>query len=202
MTTWKPYARATRDSSYDAIVIGSGIGGLAAAALLAKDAGKRVLVLERHYTLGGFTHVFRRPGYEWDVGVHYIGEVQPGTPLRALFNEITGGQLEWADMGDVYDRVAIGDDVFEFPAGRERLRAALKRTFPAEAAAIDGYFAAVQAVVSSTFSFFAEKALPGLVAAVAGPWLRRKFLRWANRTTREVLESLTRNQRLIAVLTA
>jgi all-trans-retinol 13,14-reductase len=58
---------------WDAIVIGSGIGGLAAAALLAKHGGQRVLVLERHYVAGGFTQSFHRPGYEWDVGVHYIG---------------------------------------------------------------------------------------------------------------------------------
>ena len=60
---------------WDAIVIGSGSGGLTTAASLAKLANKRVLVLERHYTAGGFTHTFRRPGYEWDVGIHYIGEV-------------------------------------------------------------------------------------------------------------------------------
>ena len=32
------------------------------------------LVLEKHYEAGGYTHVFKRKGYEWDVGVHYIGE--------------------------------------------------------------------------------------------------------------------------------
>ena len=41
--------------SWDAIVIGSGIGGLSVAATLSKLAGQRVLVLERHYTAGGFT---------------------------------------------------------------------------------------------------------------------------------------------------
>src|ERR1017187_8401542 len=76
--TWPPYRRLaamaniTVRSSYqqtppadqwDAIVIGSGIGGLAASALLAKHSGKRVLVLERHYVAGGFTHSFHRPGY-------------------------------------------------------------------------------------------------------------------------------------------
>lgn len=48
---------------WDAIVVGSGIGGLTAAVLLGAHGGKRVLVLERHYAAGGFTHTFRRPGY-------------------------------------------------------------------------------------------------------------------------------------------
>ncbi|MFQ5525349.1 MAG: DUF885 family protein [Thermoanaerobaculia bacterium] len=57
------------------VLAGSGIGGLSTAALLAKHAGKRALVLERHYMPGGFTHLLRRRGYEWDVGLHYIGQV-------------------------------------------------------------------------------------------------------------------------------
>jgi all-trans-retinol 13,14-reductase len=69
------YRQVKLDEPYDAIVIGSGAGGTAAV-LLARHAHKRVLVLERHYTAGGFTHTFNRPGFEWDVGVHYIGQVQ------------------------------------------------------------------------------------------------------------------------------
>src|ERR1700676_1604739 len=70
------YKQHALDERWDAIVIGSGIGGLTAAALLSKHAGKKVLVLERHYTAGGYTHSFHRPGYVWDVGVHYVGEMQ------------------------------------------------------------------------------------------------------------------------------
>jgi len=61
-------------NKYDVIVIGSGIGSLTTATLLAKS-GKKVLILERYYTAGGFTHIFKRKNYEWDVGIHYIGEV-------------------------------------------------------------------------------------------------------------------------------
>jgi len=51
----------------------------------------RVLVLERHYAMGGFTHTFRRPDYEWDVGLHYIGQVQdPASSVRRAFS-ICGG---------------------------------------------------------------------------------------------------------------
>ena len=56
------YRHTEITGDYDVIVIGSGIGGLAAAAFLAKHGGKRVLVLERHYTAGGFTHTFPPAG--------------------------------------------------------------------------------------------------------------------------------------------
>ena len=90
--------------SYDVIVIGSGIGGLTTAGLLARAAGKRVLVLERHTEPGGLTHTFRRDGASWDVGVHYIGQLDPGSQGRAYFDYLSGGELEWNRMPDAYDR--------------------------------------------------------------------------------------------------
>ena len=60
----------TGRQKFDVIVIGSGIGGLTCAALLSKFYRKRVLVLEQHFTVGGFTHGFDRQGkFHWDVGV-------------------------------------------------------------------------------------------------------------------------------------
>ena len=63
----RSYKQERPEGRWDAIVIGSGMGGLTAAALLARHGGRRVLVLERHATAGGFTHTFRRPGFEWDL---------------------------------------------------------------------------------------------------------------------------------------
>src|SRR5580692_12111765 len=129
--TGHAYKQRRIEESWDAIVIGSGIGGLATAALLAKHGGQRVLVLERHYTAGGFTHAFRRPGYEWDAGVHYVGEVSdPGSPIRAAFDHITEGRLRWNPMPDVYDRISIGDRDYDFPTGLERFRAEMGDRFP------------------------------------------------------------------------
>jgi all-trans-retinol 13,14-reductase len=197
------YKQHSLDDRWDAIVIGSGIGGLTTAALLSKYAAKKVLVLERHYTAGGYTHSFERPGYSWDVGVHYIGDLQnPSSPLRAAFDNITGGQLEWAPMPDVYDRIIIGGRTFEFPTGLERLRARLKEYFPAEAGPIDRYLAAVQSAQKASGLYFTEKAIPRPAARLAGRFLRAPFLRWASESTVDVLHRFTQNEELIAVLTA
>lgn len=197
-----PYKSWTAEDRYDAIVVGSGIGGLTTAALLAKHAGKRVLVLERHYTPGGYTHVFKRPGYEWDVGVHYIGDVQrKNSPLRRIFDDLTDGTLEWEPMDEVYDRIVIGDRQFDLVAGRGKFRDQLVEHFPQEAAAIDRYLELVDQCAKGSKNFFASKALPGLVSTVAGPFMRGPFLRLARRTTLDVLSELTSDKMLIGVLT-
>jgi all-trans-retinol 13,14-reductase len=197
------YRQTSLEDRWDAIVIGSGIGGLTAAALLAKHASKRVLVLERHYTAGGFTHVFHRPGYEWDVGLHYIGQVQDAaSPVRAAFDHLTEGRLAWNPMPDAYDEIRIADRVYEFRTGLDRFRDGLLASFPGEAVAIDRYLAAVHSCVKAGNLYFTEKAIPRAAARLAGTWMRAPYLRWANLTTAEVLAGITSNRELIGVLTA
>jgi|JI10StandDraft_1071094.scaffolds.fasta_scaffold02828_9 all-trans-retinol 13,14-reductase len=187
---------------WDAIVIGSGLGGLTAAAMLARHAGQRVLVLERHYTAGGFTHTFHRPGYEWDVGVHYVGDVhREGTLLRRAFDHLSDGQLGWASLGDVYDTIIVGDDRYPFVAGRERFRQTMHERFPNERDAIDRYLQLIRETVHASKRFFLEKALPPMLGAVAGPILRGPAMRHARKTVREVMATLTGDRRLTAVLT-
>lgn len=62
----------------DAIVIGSGIGGLGLAVLLAK-VGKKVLVLEQHDRAGGCCHTFTEKGFEFDVGKMDGFEIEEGS---------------------------------------------------------------------------------------------------------------------------
>lgn len=188
-------------SGWDAIVIGSGMGGLACAAMLARHAHQRVLVLERHYTAGGFTHVFHRPGYEWDVGVHYIGDVQrPESFLRRVFDHLSDGALSWADLGEVYDQIVIGGDVYDFVRGREGFRAAMHERFPEQRDAIDRYIEQVRAAVRTSRRFFFEKALPPPLARVVGGYLRAPAEPFARATVRDVLTQITPDERLRGVL--
>jgi len=196
---YKPEKLAT---PYDGIVIGSGIGALATAAFLGR-AGKKVLVLERHYEAGGFTHTFQRKGYEWDVGLHYIGEVhRKSSVLRKVFDHLTNGELTWEKMKDPYDKIIFGDEVYDFYSGSERFKEELKKHFPSEANAIDRYVDLLYQTAAAARNFFAEKAMPAFVAKLARPFLSSKFLRLSDKTTYEVIASLTSDPKLIGVLTA
>ena len=75
----------TEPTHWDAIIIGSGMGGMTAAAALSK-VGKKVLLLEQHHTLGGQTHCFSRGAFHWDVGIHYLSGVAPGDRARDLID--------------------------------------------------------------------------------------------------------------------
>ena len=150
------------DDKYDAIVIGSGIGGLTTAACLSR-VGKKVLVLEQHYTAGGFTHSYARNGYEWDVGVHYIGDVgNPRTLTRRLFDFITDGELQWAPMSDNYDRFLHRGGALRRRRREETIhRRAQGNVFPHEHRAIDRYMSRLSAVNRAIQVISVEKLLPG-----------------------------------------
>ena len=194
------YAIEKCEARYDVIVIGSGMGGLAAASLLSK-AGKKVLVLERHYTAGGFTHTYKRKGYEWDVGVHYIGEVLKEKSLvRRMFDYLTDGQLEWAPMGEVYDRMICGNSQFDFRSGYRELRADLIARFPEEEQGIRRYFQMIREVKNATPLTVAKRMMPLWLRPALWPVSVMGSPNHAEKTTGEVLKELVKNEELRAIL--
>ena len=187
------------DEPYDAVIIGSGMGGLTTAALLS-DMGWKVCVLEQHYTAGGYTHSYDRNGYEWDVGVHYIGDVGTKTRSRLLFDFISDGKLKWAPMDDEYDRFFIGDKVFSAVAGKQQFRDNLIASFPAEEKAIEGYLQLLSIVGKGMSAYSMSRLLKPWQRLIAWPFLKWKIPALMFRNTHEVLSELTSNADLIAVL--
>ncbi len=185
--------------SYDAIVIGSGIGGLTTAALLS-DLGWKVCVLEQHYTAGGYTHSYDRNGYEWDVGVHYIGDVGAKTRSRMLFDFLSAGKLQWAPMADEYDRFFIGDKVFSAIAGKQQFRDNLVARFPAEEKGIDRYMQLLEIVSNGIAVHSISRVLKPWQRILAWPYLKLKTPALLYRNTYDVLRELTQDDDLIAVL--
>lgn len=124
---------------YDAIVIGSGMGGLTTAGLLARVAGMRVLVLEKHLEPGGLTHSFRRDGASWDVGLHYVGQMEPGSMLRELSDFLSDGSLRWNRLPAHHERAVFPGIDFRVPGGAAQLQQLID-AWPEEARAIRQYF--------------------------------------------------------------
>ena len=97
----------TNNDHWDAIVIGSGIGGMAAAAALSR-VGHKVLLLEQHQTFGGLTHSFSRDGFTWDVGMHYLGGMAPGDTSREMLDWLSDTPIDFVSLGSIYDTLHIG----------------------------------------------------------------------------------------------
>jgi all-trans-retinol 13,14-reductase len=186
--------------TFDAVVIGSGIGGLACACALTR-MGHRVLVLERHFTPGGLTQTFSRDGFTWDVGVHYLGEMGPEDFGRKVLNWLADEPIEFTSIGPVYDTLHFPDG-FEFRYARpeEALKRELKERFASSAADIDAYFRAVQEAASCGRYLFSARAMPTVLGRLVHLWNARSLQHWWGRSTEEVLLELVSDRHLRAVL--
>jgi len=187
---------------WDAIVIGSGMGGMTTAAMLAR-LGKKVLVLEQHYVPGGFTHMFDRPGYSWDVGVHAVGEVTTHSLTGKLLAELSGGRLEWASLGPIYDEFHYPDGFrIDFPDNPRQFRDNLLAAFPDEVAAIDGYLAYVKEVAAGMKGYYLVRSVPSWLTWLLELLLARDVQKHFLRRTSDVVAELTSDPRLRALFVA
>jgi all-trans-retinol 13,14-reductase len=185
---------------FDAIVIGSGIGALAFSSIMARLRKWRVLIVEQHFKIGGFTHTFSRPGgWTWDVGVHYVGEMGPGMVSRRLFDLVTDRGVDWAPLPDEYDVFLYPGFKLKVPKGRENYERALAATFPEEKTAIAQYFQDVERATK----WFSLRMMGMLTPRPVG-WLVRKLNHSAEplalQTTEEYLAKHISDARLRAVL--
>jgi phytoene dehydrogenase-like protein len=191
-----------RSETYDVVVIGSGMGGLSAASLLAGLHGRRVCVLERHSTPGGFTHSFRRPGgWEWDVGLHYVGDMAPGALPRRLMDRITGGAVTWQRLPEPFEQLHFPDFGFAFQGNPEAFAADLAAAFPAERAAIGVYLRDVRREARRLQTMAGMGSVPApVVRGLTRVGLLPDFAR--GETTRDALARRFGDARLRAILAA
>src|ERR1700693_4049290 len=127
-------------ASYDAIIIGSGIGGLFCANILAK-AGLKILLLERHYMLGGFCSTFRRRGFIFDAATHFYPLLGNPTTLTGKLLQDLEIPTEWVKMDPVDQFHLPNMPSFSVPADFGEFIAKLKKFFPEEESGIESYFA-------------------------------------------------------------
>lgn len=76
-------------------------------------------------------------------GIHYVGQMQEGSTIRVVVDQLTEGQLEWARLPAVYDAVVLGEPgrgrTYRIYSGKEEYFQGLKEQFPGEGAAIEEF---------------------------------------------------------------
>ncbi|MEM7583186.1 MAG: NAD(P)/FAD-dependent oxidoreductase [Acidobacteriota bacterium] len=177
------------DASYDAVIIGAGIGGLFCANLLAKE-GLRVLLLEQHYMIGGYCSTFRRKGFTFDASTHFYPLLgNPETLTGKLLSDL-GMQTRWVKM-DPVDTFHFPDGSrFAVPAELDAYLHKVHREFPHESEALDRFFEEVR-----------EAYLSGLLYYFKGRRTAR-FDRYRRLSVTDVLDRTFSDRKLKLLLTA
>lgn len=178
------------NKEFDILVIGSGLGGLVSALVLAKE-GLKVCVLEKNNQYGGNLQTFSRDKLVFDTGVHYLGGLSEGQNLHRFFSYLgimDDLQLQHMDK-DGYDKITFGDDATEYPhaQGYDNFVEQLARYFPEERENLQNYCEEIRRVCSR----FPRYDLVGE---------DRYNEEVIHLNTRRMIESITRNPTLQSVL--
>lgn len=136
---------------FDILVIGSGLGGLVSALVLAKE-GLEVCVLEKNNQYGGNLQTFSRDKLIFDTGVHYLGGLSKGQNLHLYFSYLEiMDELQLHKMDENgYDKITFGDDETEYPhaQGYRNFVEQLSKYFPEEKDNLEDYCEEIQRVCS------------------------------------------------------
>ncbi|MEP0265591.1 NAD(P)/FAD-dependent oxidoreductase [Dokdonia sp.] len=154
-------AKSLHNTTFDTVIIGSGVGGLAAAICLSR-AGQKVLVLEQHDVPGGWCHSFYLNGDRFTPGVHYVGLVGDGLSTSELYEGlgIANDMAFYRQNPDAFEHCWIGEERFDYPADFKLFEDRLIERFPHEKKNIIKYLKLVKNVGNQL----------GLIPKIKGLW--------------------------------
>ncbi len=198
--TQESYASGRSDDrEWDDIVIGSGMGGMTAAAMLSLF-GHRVLVVEQQPVAGGFTHTFERPPWRWDIGVHAVGDVHPEGLGGQVTHALSRGRLEWARTANVYDHIFFPGLDVGYCDNEGDFERTIASAFPRER--VSDYLRITRETTDALPPHQLSLLVPSAIASVANLSLARRAHAYALQTTRSVLDKLSNDDRYKSVLAA
>lgn len=196
----------------DVAVIGAGIGGLTAAALLA-DSGLRVKVFEHHVVPGGFCHTYVRKAhhdnkpviYRFDAGPHDFSGVWLGGPIIGLLDRLSiSDRLQWKRVRHSYH---LGGKRMDVPEDWRDYVKLLCSEFPGSAKGIQSLFETIHAIFEDMFSTGRERSgIPGMPqtveAMLAFPKKHPQAYRWMNEPFDKLVASHVSDPAVIRMLNA
>ncbi|WP_454945543.1 FAD-dependent oxidoreductase [Capnocytophaga granulosa] len=185
--------------TYNSIIIGSGLGGLTAGALLALW-GKKVLVLEQHYIPGGCATAFKRKDYLMEVGLHEIDGLHEKDFKRPILEMLdVFKEVEFLKVPEFY-YVRKGDFSYVFPGG-DQAKTKLIQDFPEEREAIEGFFVTIERLYKEMHRMPRGKWLSRLLYPLI-PLLYPTVVKTSGLNVGEWLDKQFKDERLKSILTA
>lgn len=178
-------------TTYDTIIIGTGLGGLVCGYMLAKS-GRKVLLLEKNAQIGGCLQTFRRFGVKYDTGMHYIGALDEGQIMYQFFEELNllkDIHLCRLDENG-FDRFNIAGQEYKYASGSERFVETLSKQFPDCRHELQTYVRRIQDIAESSPLYNLNKA--GDSSYLESPYLHN--------SVNELLTSISNNRLLQNVL--
>ncbi len=189
------------DARWDAIVVGSGLGGLTTAAYLTSN-GLRTLVLEQYDVVGGSSHVFRRKrAFEFDVGVHYLGDCAPDGVIPTILRGVgLEGRIEFLPMdADGFDTLLFPGLTFRVRPGWERYEQDLLAAFPGEQRGLRRCVGVLRKIAAQAMASGPPRGLGELLAT---PLRAPTLARWSTRTLADLFDACALGEGPRAVLAA
>jgi phytoene dehydrogenase-like protein len=178
------------ENTFDAVVIGSGLGGLTAAALLAK-AGRKVCVIERNHSVGGAASAFKKGALTIEPALHQTADPRDPTDIKHGILAELGilDEIEWVPVRPFYSvRGGPVGDLFDMPVGFDAAHHALSQRFPKSREGSARFFGAIEQIFDAVARFVEareERSLGALARALLGV---RPLARDWRASTAEMLE--------------
>jgi phytoene dehydrogenase-like protein len=165
------------ETAYDVAIIGAGVSGLTAAALLSK-AGLRVLVLEKEPHPGGYLAGFQRKKFRFDTAIHWLNQYGPGGTITRLFSLLGDDFPRAAHQREIRRFIGKGYD-YVLTDDPDALKRTWQAEFPEDSAGIERFFAAARRIAAAFRDYgyvFRSTETMGKLEGIAGSL---KMLRFA-----------------------
>lgn len=185
---------------YDVVVIGAGGGGLSAAAALALE-GMDVVLIEKHYKVGGFMTNFRRLDYRFEVSLHAINAA------GASSEEGDFSRLDISDrivpiQNDPLYRSIFPDLEIMIPADVDEYQALLKQQFPHESEGLDALFQELKdfdRVLGAVMRISSEFNMEDLLILLSDPGATLRLLKYLSISLHQALTQYISDPKLLGI---